>query len=295
MLQFSIQLFLLIGDININLKCKNTSREYTNLLYSYKFTNGNTDDTRVTYHSSTLIDHVYYRKDINYETQTQSGNTLTAITDHILIYFSLNTHISQFKNTTNYHSNLNSGIKQNIFINSIKSATFPNTTNKVDIDFFQFVKVITTNFYKHFPLVPCNTRKSTNPWITLKHITDIKHKQTLFKIFLKRPTFLNEFIYKEHRKLLRQNINYAKSMYYKSQFTNKCKTSKEKWRLLNQIITQPKQQHDIKLHFAETVTTNLTQSDIMNNYFANICTSNHTNIQYEYHCYDVNKKCFILH
>ena len=283
LLNFTIQIFLLIGDININLNGISFSRDYTKLLYSYKFINGNTDNTRVTHHSSTLIDHIYYRKDTNCTTQTHSGNILTAITDHTLTYFSINSQKSPRIDSIKYHRQIFSQIKQNKFINSIKMTVLPNPTSNLNKDFYNFVEVVTNNFKKHFPLVPITHKKLTKPWMTPKIIIDIKRKQKLFKTFLKRPSLLNEFIYKEHRKNLRHRINFSKSQYFKSQFLNKGKTSKDKWRLLNSLLKQPIDSHKIELQTTDPLTANTAHCDTMNNYFASICTSNYTNIQYEYH------------
>ena len=74
---------IIMEDFNINLinyESHHTTEEYVNTLNSYSFQPLITHPTRITYHSATLIDNIFFN---SLEHYTLSGNILTDLTDHL--------------------------------------------------------------------------------------------------------------------------------------------------------------------------------------------------------------------
>ena len=89
----------MIGDINIDLlqlSTHNKTNEYMDNTLSQGYTPIITKPTRVTSHSTPLIDHIY----INKQTNTTSGIIITDIADHFGIFSIIHT-----KSKTNSKNN----------------------------------------------------------------------------------------------------------------------------------------------------------------------------------------------
>lgn len=92
----------IIGDVNINLLRYNehtNTEDYLNMLYSNNFLPLITKPTRLTDHSSTLIDHIYTNAPIQ---NTTSGIALADISDHLPVFCICNVPTSKNKQITYY-------------------------------------------------------------------------------------------------------------------------------------------------------------------------------------------------
>jgi hypothetical protein len=88
---------LFLGDININLmkyNVDNKTSDYLDMLLNTRFIPLITKPTRITHHTSTLIDHIY----TNVPQQIyKSGICLADITDHLPIFCSVTSKLPTFK------------------------------------------------------------------------------------------------------------------------------------------------------------------------------------------------------
>ena len=90
---------ILVADFNINLLNYDThsdTAEFLNTLGSYCFQPHITKRTRITDHSATLIDHIYFN---SMEHRTISGNILCDITDHLPNFLIINKFSYNFSNS----------------------------------------------------------------------------------------------------------------------------------------------------------------------------------------------------
>ena len=110
---------------------------------------------------------------------------------------------------------------------------------------------------------------------------------------MKNPSYINEFIFKKHRTMVRQTINYFKAIYFKTLLNKYEKSSKAKWTLLNSIIKPPIHQPQIVIRKCIKQTNGISQSDIMYHHFADICTSQDTNIHYENHNIPIQNSIYL--
>ena len=92
----------IIGDVNINFLRYNehaNTEDYLNMLYSNNFLPLITKPTRLTDHSSTLIDHIYTNAPIQ---NTTSGIALADVSDHLPVFCICNAPTSKNKQITYY-------------------------------------------------------------------------------------------------------------------------------------------------------------------------------------------------
>ena len=92
----------IIGDVNVNFLKYNehaNTEDYLNMLYSNNFLPLITKPTRLTDHSSTLIDHIYTNAPIE---NTTSGIALADISDHLPVFCICNAPTSKNKYITYY-------------------------------------------------------------------------------------------------------------------------------------------------------------------------------------------------
>ena len=98
----------IVGDVNINfLKYDEhvNTEDYLNMLYSNNFIPLITKPTRLTAHSSTLLDHIYTNAPIQ---NTTFGIALADVSDHLPVFYICNAPTSRNKQITYYrdYSNL---------------------------------------------------------------------------------------------------------------------------------------------------------------------------------------------
>ena len=159
---------ILLGDININLLklCSDTAtRDYTNCLISNNFLPCLLIPTRVTSTSSTLIDHIYFFKNVHDKSsKIQCGNITCDISDHYPNFFMLKnqkyidmstrplTRVFSPSNKLAFNAKVNSIDWSNVFNNS-------NDVNKCCDLFSHHLSVI---YNQCFPLVRVSRKAYKN-------------------------------------------------------------------------------------------------------------------------------------
>ena len=76
------------------------------------------------------------------------------------------------------------------------------------------------------------------PWLTKGLRKSIKHKNRLYKAFIKSPSTLRESHYKNFRDKLTHLIRRAKRTYYDGKFERTKNDLKSTWKLINEIINK---------------------------------------------------------
>ena len=140
---------------------------------------------RITYHSATLIDNIYFN---SIEHVTISGNLIYDISDHLpnfLIVSKLNykTHNKEIFIRDYSHYN------EEDFNEEVSAVDWNTVTNTDDVDtaFNTFYDKLITIIDKHVLLKKMSKNKVkwlTKPWITKGLRTSIKNKNKLYKLYL---------------------------------------------------------------------------------------------------------------
>ena len=235
------KLCLVSGDFNINLLNYDNhplTEDFINTLNSFFLEPHILKPTRITNHSSTLIDNIFFN---SIEYQTVSGNLLYDLTDHLpnfLIIDKIAYSTYKEKIYKRDYSNYN----EEAFLDEFSSFNWSNLFYGIsDISemFDKFYHKVTTIVNSHIPLRQLSRRESkfhTKPWITLGLRASIKYKNRLYKYYLKTRTCYSLNKFKCYRNKLNHLLKLSKTNYYKEYFTNNKGRTKEIWKGIKQLI-----------------------------------------------------------
>ena len=272
---------LLLGDFNIDLLKFDShpgSEELTNTLGSFSFHPQILKPTRITHHSATLIDNIFFN---SLEHHTISGNILSGITDHLPNFIIINKFSALPKNVKIYkrdYSNLDkdalaselSSIDWNEVFVSDSEATNVNTL------FQSFYSRITEVIDKHVPVRKL-TRKEikslSKPWVTFGIKTTIRVKQKLYEKYLKSGNTYYLTKYKYYRNKVSSLIKHSKQEYYNDYFKTNSKNIRNIWKGIKQLITLKPRGVNLMSkisHINQTITDPKAIANAFNKHFSNI-------------------------
>lgn len=178
------------GDFNIDMFSDSVSqREMKSLISMHGCVNTITDPTRVTLHSTTVLDLFITNFHID---QIKSGVLSCNLSDHLPVFLCVKVHVSR-KTVENQPI-----VFQNIHINSLEAfrrdvaSTIWNTIlfeNTADCAYEIFLEKILKLYKHHFPYKIKNiSKKIRKPWVTFDLVRKIRKKDIFYKRFLKtRP------------------------------------------------------------------------------------------------------------
>ena len=241
----------LLGDTNynlINLDRHFSTEEYYNNLVSKSFKPLIWKPTRITEHSSTLIDHIW-TNDLRHTSYMKSHIIVTDISDHLpCVTVVTNPEIQ----LTGYKT-----IKRRIFnddnrekfihrVNEIKDVLCFHAKNRleenVDTKFNTYIDHLTRIYDECFPLKAKKVHlKSFNkPWITpnVQKLIDKKNKRFCKK--KKNKTIANKDKYKAAKTEMENAIEDEKSKFYQKLLENSNNCNKKRWDAIRLIINRRK-------------------------------------------------------
>ena len=165
-----VKLVAIMGDFNINLlshDSHNPTDEFINTLFSYSFQPHILQPSRITSHSATLIDNIFFN---SLEYRTYSGNIFHDLSDHLpnfLIIDSIQSQPNKIMYTRDY-SNLNKQALINEFQEIDWNQQFHDLNNVNDIS-NAFLNTINDIINTYVPLKKLSRKEikfKTKPWIT---------------------------------------------------------------------------------------------------------------------------------
>ena len=172
-----------------------------------------TKATHITYHSKTLIDHIYTNTP---EKLIKSGICLADITDHLPCFCTFSTKITICNDQ--YYFRDFSTFKNNEFIADLNKINFMSFVNSdINKSMNNIVKTLQYLSDKHAPIKKASQSKKkqlSKPWITKAILTSIKKRHKLFKThFLSNnPDKIKEY------KIYNNKLNKLKSQAKKNYF-----------------------------------------------------------------------------
>lgn len=218
---------LIMGDFNINLLNSDShslSNVFINTLSSYLFQPHIIKPTRITNHSATLIDNIFFNSINN---NVISGNLLYAyydISDHLsnfLIINNLFSHHHKEKIYKREYSNFNKNAFINECKNSINWQELFYGEDDINVLFDTFHQKLLGIVNKHVPLKLITKKEikfKAKPWITQGLKVSIKIKNQLYQRFIKtRNSFLHSK-YKLYRNKIQRLLKVSKAQYYNAIF-----------------------------------------------------------------------------
>jgi hypothetical protein len=252
-----------------------TSENFLNVLGSFFFQPHILQSTRITDHSSTLIDNIFFN---SIEHFTISGNIAYDLTDH-LPNFLIFTKFSTLPANIRIYKRVYSHCKETDLFREMESLNWheifegiPNSDPSLMFD--SFYTKTSEIIDKHLPLKQLSRRElkfETKPWITPAIKVSICFKNRLYKKYLKTKSLYYHAKFKYYRNKINHLLKISKRQYYNKYFLENSNDSKRIWNGIKQIIHfKPKtNQKVVKIVKNGTEITDLVViADSFNNYFA---------------------------
>lgn len=298
---------ILTGDFNLDLvkyEHEQNSRQLIDMTTRYGFIQVINRPTRVTDHSTTLIDHIYTNQIHN---MLSSGVIMYDISDHLGTYITITLQdligirISEGAGGHSTYTKINA---ENLakFQNLINDESWAEVLNETEtqVKYDKFIKIYTEHYNKAFPSSNNarrkNQRKNPKPWILPWLEVACDRKNRLYYKYIDDPTPQNKAKYDKMKRFVAKHIKLAKNKYYKSYFEQYSNNSKKQWQMLNSLLNRQKSKNTtIKLRDdnGTTVTNPAVVAERFNDYFSTIAeklkskiVQNNTNPSYSTHSYD---------
>ena len=269
---------LIMGDFNIDLlriDDHSDSENFINTLGSFCFQPQIIQPTRITSHSATLIDNIFFN---SIEHFIISGNIVYDLTDHLPNFIIFNKFASLPSNVKIYKRDY-SRLDEKALIDEVQSVNwytvFASTSDPTSM-FDKFYSEISEIVDGHIPIKQLSTKElkfRSKPWITPALKVSIHIKNKLYEKFLKTNSLYYHSKFKYYRNRINHLLKVSKSQYYNQYFLDDIKDSKRVWNDIKQIIHfKPKTSHKAVKIINENIemTNPYMIANAFNNYFASV-------------------------
>ena len=269
---------IMMGDFNINLlnfESHLPTDDFINTLGSYFFLPQILQPTRVTDHSATLIDNIFFN---SLEHYSVSGNIVHDLTDHFPNFLIINK-FSHLPSKTKIYKRDYSHFNDSALVDEIRFidwSTVLSDSYDVNTLFNSFYLKLSNIVDKHVPLKMLQKKEikfMSKPWITPAIKVSIDRKNKLYKKYLKTRSPYLHSKFKLYRNKLNHLLRISKRMCYNDFFNNNINNMKNTWKGIRQLINlNPKSFHaptkiikdNIELVDGKSI------ADDFNDFFANI-------------------------
>ena len=234
------QIFLM-GDFNLNLlnyENHSDTNDFINTMVSHYLLPYILHPTRVTDHSSTVIDNIFSNTT---EFDTKSGNILCDISDHFPQFLIVYRACPDYKSCSLSKHDF-SNFDENQFVNDYSELdlTILNDDDvSVDDKFGAYYEKLSNLVEKHVPSKKMTRREiklQSKPWINSEIIRLIKYRNKLKRRMIRRRTIENEYLYKRFRNRIANEIKASKKRYYHQFFSEHSGNMKMLWSGIRSII-----------------------------------------------------------
>ena len=269
---------ILMGDFNLNLlnfESHTPTDLFINTLATYCFQPHIIKPTRITDHSATLIDHIYFN---SVEHATVSGNLVCDISDHLPNFLIINK-LSCISSKPTIYQRDYSRLDQEDLLAEVQSINWEEVLPaQVDINiiFDSFHTKLTELIDKHVPLKKVSKRQlrlQSKPWITKGIRSSIAIRNKLYKSYMSTSNDYYFTKYKIYRNKLKHLILISKKSFYNNYFNTNKDNIKETWKGIKQLITLKKTAYSTPttLKIGNTkITDTKSIANEFNKYFANV-------------------------
>lgn len=251
--------------------CKQ-SDDLINTLASFFYQPHILQPTRITNHTTTLIDNIFFN---SIEHFTISGNIVYDLTDHLANFIILS-NLDSLPSNIKVHKRDYSKLNQSNLISEIQAidwqSNFISDSNPSGM-FCSFYSTISGIADKHIPLKQLSKKELkflSKPWITQGIKVSIHVKNKLYSKYLKTKSCYFHSKFKLYRNKLNHLLKLSKKQYYSNYFLKNIKDSKMVWTGRKQIIhfKPPTSHRTIKITTNNSVITDRHAiADMFNNFF----------------------------
>jgi len=272
---------IIMGDFNIDLlktNCHTDTDNFLRTLESCFYSPHILQPTRITDHSATLIDNIFFN---SLSHHTISGNIYYDLSDHLPNFLIVKKLHYVPKNIEIFKRDYSKYSKTNLVedIASINWDSLPHCDNVSDM-FDQFYQKISNVVDQHLPLKRLSKREikqQSKPWITKGIITSIRIKNSFYRKFMKSKSSYYYNKYKFYRNRVNRIVKISKTKYYNKFFDDSKTNIRKVWRGIREIVGSSKNHINIPSKFITENNVEITDSrDIanhFNSFFSNVGSS----------------------
>ena len=271
---FRDSIVVVCGDTNIDLLKSNCTRmnAYLDVLDSFGFVPQILRPTRITSHSSTLIDHILTN---NEQSVTSRGIWLSDVSDHFTTFIVLK-HCSMIKsNSMKMEYRARNEQNKNNFYCAMRDYPWNNLLNLSNLNecYTKFANDLYLMYDANFPLKTIRKKELDihKPYITREIADMIKKKHRLQRLFHRKPIKYGDE-YRRLRNMVTKRIREARINFYHNKLEDSGGDNKGVWNTLNALLNR-NSYGDASTNFVieehETSDENLIASK-MNEYFSNV-------------------------
>ena len=232
-----------MGDFNIDLlnHCQNSLR-FQNILDSNAFCTMIDKPSRVSEHSSTLLDNIFVKSTKEY---SQSGLFYSEISDHLPVFCLLyNNQASGIRERKLNRKRHITDEKISLLDSDLRLEKWDDVLICEDVEeaYDVFWKKFHYYFDKHFPYEEPKQKRHTSskPWITEGILRSIKKRNAMYKKSINTPSEENTKQYKKYRNKLTSIIRSSRKLFYSRQLENASGNMSSTWRVIKGILSGKK-------------------------------------------------------
>ena len=269
----------ILGDFNLNLlnyDSHTPTKNFVSLFLSQHFLPFVVHPTRVSDHSSTIIDNIFSNI-CNLE--TKSGNILTHIADHFP-QFLIVKKAGISNRTLSFYQHDYSKFNQESFLEDFNNLNFEylnENINDVNTKFNKFLDNLNDIVKKHAPLKKLTKKElkfRNKPWINSRIQKMMRLRDKALKKLRKKPDEATKLLYKQFRNRIAIELKESKKNYFHNYFNVNSNNMKLLWTGIKSIISL-KNSHvniinKIKDENGNLTTDSSKMANIFNDFFVNV-------------------------
>ena len=166
---------------------------------------------------------------------------MSDISDHLPLLIEINNKNHNLNNATLLRRNMKT-FSQNTFLLELQKELklLPNNIySNVNSYVSNFIQIFQNTIDKHAPMTKLSRKEQklqTKPWITKPIMKLIKHKNSLYRKFIKQKTERSKIEYRNVRNIVTHSLEKSKKSYYNNIFTSNQNDSKSIWKNINKIV-----------------------------------------------------------
>ena len=266
-----------MGDFNIDLM-KNNVHKQTKDFIDMMFTNALipliNKPTRITSHSATLIDNIFSNK-FNNDKKVIQGNLTTDISDHFAQFHIMGSTLKQDTNTEYMLIRIKNQTNLEKYSNAVNDFDWSKIQEYSDCNqaYNFFADSLKKIFNQSFPVQKVKKRyRNRLPWLTDGLRKSIKHKNRLYKIYIKIQTSHNKKVYNIYNNKLKSLLRTTEKNHYQDCLL-KCKNNlKKTWTIIKDVLSKSKSSktNDTFKYNDQTTSDKDVIANKFNEYFVNI-------------------------
>ena len=275
----SKQVFLL-GDFNVDLLNYNSHTatiNYVNFLFSKQFLPYIIHPSRVSDHSSTLIDNIFANIS---DDETISGNILTHITNHFPQFLIIKYAGISYKNLSYYQHDFSQLNAENL-LNDLRDLDFAfldDNLSNVDSKFNRLLSILDELIKSHVPLKKLSKsdiKFRNKPWINSKIQKMMRIRDRLLGKFRKNNDESLKDLYKKFRNRVSDSLTERKASYFHNYFLKNSNNMKQLWSGIKSVINIKKSSNINVINKLKDSNGNITSdpaviANLFNKFFVNV-------------------------